>query len=76
MVSPKDPGPFAEAEIGDDDDDAGALVELAEQVEEQGTAGGTKGQVAELVEDHGSFLLGHVLRIKFRLSSTGISRCA
>ena len=30
-------GPFAEAEIGGDDD-AGALVELAQQVEQQRTA--------------------------------------
>ena len=33
----EDGGPFAEAEIGCDDD-AGALVELAQQVEEQGAA--------------------------------------
>ena len=42
--------PFAEAEIGRDDD-AGALVELAQQMEEQGPAGGAERQVAELVED-------------------------
>ena len=30
-------GPFAEAEIGRDDD-AGSLIELAQQVEEQGAA--------------------------------------
>ena len=34
----KHPGPFAEAEVRGDDD-AGALVKLAEQVEEQGAAG-------------------------------------
>ena len=33
----EDAGPFAEAEIGRDDD-AGALVELAQQVEEQRAA--------------------------------------
>ena len=33
----EDGGPFAEAEIGGDDD-AGALVELGEQMEQQGTA--------------------------------------
>ena len=33
----EDAGPFAEAEIGGDDD-AGALLEPAEQVEEQGAA--------------------------------------
>ena len=42
--------PFAEAEIGGDDD-AGALVELAQQMEEQGSAGGAERQVAQLVED-------------------------
>src|SRR5271163_663532 len=43
-------GPLAEAEIGRDDD-AGALVELAQQMEEQGPAGGAERQVAEFVED-------------------------
>ena len=42
--------PFAEAQIGRDDD-AGALVELAEQMEEQRAAGGAERQVAKLVED-------------------------
>src|SRR6202161_933915 len=42
--------PLAEAEIGRDDD-AGALVELAQQMEEQGPAGGAERQVAKLVED-------------------------
>lgn len=43
-------GPFAEAEIGRDDD-AGAFVELAQQVEEQGAAGSAERQIAKLVED-------------------------
>src|SRR5580700_1190352 len=43
-------GPFAEAEISRDDD-AGALVELAQQMEEQGSAGGAERQIAKLVED-------------------------
>src|SRR5271154_4490330 len=43
-------GPLAEAKIGRDDD-AGALVELAEQMEQQGPAGGAERQVAKLVED-------------------------
>src|SRR5271167_2529274 len=43
-------GPLSEAEIGCDDD-AGALVELAQQMEEQGPAGGAERQVAKLVED-------------------------
>src|ERR1700693_4899193 len=43
-------GPLAEAEISRDDD-AGALVELAQQMEEQGPAGGAERQVAKLVED-------------------------
>src|SRR5277367_5734282 len=42
--------PLAEAEVGRDDD-AGALVELAQQMEEQGSAGGAERQVAKLVED-------------------------
>jgi len=43
-------GPFAEAEIGGDDD-AGALVKFAQQVEEQCAAGCAERQVAQLVED-------------------------
>ena len=42
--------PFAEAQVGRDDD-AGSLVELAEQMEEQRSAGGAERQVAELVKD-------------------------
>ena len=42
--------PFAEAEISRDDD-AGALVELAQQMEQQRSAGGAERQVAEFVED-------------------------
>jgi hypothetical protein len=41
---------FAEAEIGRDND-AGALIELAQQMEEQGPAGGAERQIAKLVED-------------------------
>ena len=43
-------GPFAEAQVRCGDD-AGSLVEFAEQVEEQGSAGSAEWQVAELVED-------------------------
>ena len=46
----KHPGPLAEAEIGGDDD-AGALVKFAEQVEQEGAAGPAERQIAELVED-------------------------
>src|SRR6185437_12815406 len=42
--------PLAEAEIGGDND-AGLLVELAQQMEEQCAAGGAERQVAEFVED-------------------------
>src|ERR1700722_16722215 len=42
--------PLAEAEIGRDDD-AGALIELAQQMEEQGPARGAERQVTKLVED-------------------------
>lgn len=37
MAVVEDGGPFAEAEVGGDDD-AGALIELAQQVEEQRSA--------------------------------------
>lgn len=47
----KDCGPFAEAEVGGDND-AGALVKLAHQVEQQRPAGGTERQVSQLVQDH------------------------
>ncbi|EJU11798.1 hypothetical protein LH128_17032 [Sphingomonas sp. LH128] len=42
--------PFAEAEVGGDDD-AGALVELAEQVEQQRSARGAERQIPQFVED-------------------------
>ena len=44
-------GPLAEAQIGRDDD-AGALVEFAQQVEQERSAGRTERQVAKLVEDY------------------------
>jgi hypothetical protein len=43
-------GPFAEREIGGDDD-GGALVEPADEMEQQLAAGLRKGQVTEFVED-------------------------
>ena len=43
--------PFAEAEIGGDDD-AGALVEFAQQMEEQRTTGGAEWQISQFVQDH------------------------
>ena len=43
-------GPFAEAQVRRDDD-AGSLVELAQEMEEQGCAGGAERQVAELIQD-------------------------
>ena len=46
----EDAGPFAEAEVCGDDD-AGALVELAEQMEQQRPARGAERQVAKFVED-------------------------
>jgi hypothetical protein len=39
----EDAGPFAEAQVGGDHD-AGALVELAEQMEQQGPAGWAEGR--------------------------------
>ena len=44
----EDGGPFAEAEIRRDDD-AGSLVELAQQVEQQRTAGSAEWQVTKLI---------------------------
>jgi len=46
----EDRGPFAEGEVGGDDD-RGAFVELADQMEEELPAGLGEGQIAELVED-------------------------
>ena len=42
-------GPIREAQVGRDDD-AGALIELTEQVEQQRTAGLAEWQVAEFIE--------------------------
>jgi len=46
----EDARPFAEGEIGRDDD-RGALVEAADQVEQQLPAGLGEGEIAEFVED-------------------------
>ena len=46
----EDGGPFAESEVGGDDD-RGALVEPAHQVEQQLAAGLSEGQIAKFVED-------------------------
>jgi hypothetical protein len=43
-------GPFAEAQVRRDDD-AGPLIEFAQQMEEQSTSGSAERQVAEFVED-------------------------
>ena len=47
----EDRGPFAEAQVGGDDD-AGVLAELAQQVERQRSARGAERQMPQLVEDH------------------------
>src|SRR5690554_2113548 len=47
----EDASPFTEAEVGGDDD-TGALVELAEKVEQQRAARGAERQVSQLVKDH------------------------
>src|SRR3954465_438658 len=49
-VAGEDTRPFAEGEVGGDDD-RGALVEPRDQMEEQLAAGLGEGQIAELVED-------------------------
>ena len=43
--------PFAKAQVGGDND-AGLLIELAEQMEQQRTARWTKRQIAQLIKDH------------------------
>ena len=43
--------PFAEAEVGRDDD-ARALIELAQKVEQQRTAGRAEWQIAEFIKDN------------------------
>ncbi len=47
----KDGGPFTEAQVGGDDD-AGAFVKFAEQMEQQGPARGAERQVSQFVQDH------------------------
>ena len=51
--------PFAEAEVCGDDD-AGAFVKFAQQVEEQRPTRGAERQVSQLVQDH-EVELGHCL---------------
>ena len=46
----EDAGPFAEGQVGGDDDGC-AFVEFADQVEQQLAAGLGEGQIAELVQD-------------------------
>ena len=56
----EDAWPFAEGEIGGDDD-RGALVKPADEIEQQLTAGLGEGQIAEFVEDdevHAGQLIG------------------
>ena len=47
---PKDASPFTEAEVGGDDN-AGALIEFAQQMEEQCAARGAERQISQLVQD-------------------------
>ena len=47
----KDGGPFAEAEVGGDRH-AGALIELAQQMEQKRPARGAEGQIAKFIQDH------------------------
>jgi hypothetical protein len=46
----KDAWPFAKVEVGGDDD-RGLLIEMADQVEQELTAGLGKGEIAKLIED-------------------------
>jgi len=61
-------GPFAEAEIGGDDD-AGALVKLAQQVEPQRAALGAERQISKLIED-----APHLQAIRFASPSRTVMR--
>ncbi len=47
----EDGGPFAEAQVGGDDD-AGALVEFVQQMEQQCATRGTERQVAQFIKDN------------------------
>ena len=47
----EDARPFAEGEVGGDED-RGALIELADEVEEELAAGLREGQIAEFIEDN------------------------
>ena len=53
----KDRGPFAEAEVGGDDD-ACSLVEFAQEMEQQCPARGAERQVSQFIEDD-EVELGH-----------------
>jgi hypothetical protein len=57
----EDTGPFAEGEIGSDDD-RGALVKPTDEVEQELTAGLGKGQIAEFIKNdevHAGQVLGN-----------------
>ena len=59
----EDAGPFAESEIGGDDH-RGALIEPADEVEEELAARLREGQIAEFVENdevHPGEMVGHAL---------------
>jgi hypothetical protein len=47
----KDAGPFGEGQVGRDHH-AGVLVELRQQVEQQGAAGLAERQIAQFIENH------------------------
>ena len=51
LLVTKDARPLSEAEVGRNDD-AGALVEFADQMEQQRPAGLAERQIAKLVQDH------------------------
>ena len=62
--------PFAEGEVGGNDD-PGAFVETADQVEQQLAAGLREGQIAKFVEDD-EVEAGHVIRQPSLLAATGL----
>jgi len=67
---PEDGGPFAEGEVGGDDD-RGALVEAADQVEQELPTGLGEGQVTQLVEDD-EVHAGQIVRRAALLAAAGL----
>ncbi|RFP06895.1 hypothetical protein BGC31_08035 [Komagataeibacter xylinus] len=68
----KDVSPFTEVQIGCDDD-TGALVEAAEQMEQQGAARRAEGEITEFIKDH-EIQAEQPARLDFRLFDPFVQR--